>query len=290
MPRGQQAAHHLQGVGVDRLREILRTGHAALLRSVYHESRNRRKTPDDEGLRGWARSARRGLPRPPGELYTCTGPEPMSAIRQLAEFASCGGRTAVVQVEAPEGGSLGLGLASLIAELEAAGDPVRTVELRQSDRAAAEAIADAIEWVAAHGRRAIVRAAVPLGRSAVAAARRHGATVILEIAHPDPAAQKVLLGDGAESSATLLLHAQHLRACEIEVAAQIGPLLPAIHDDRTVATLVHHVVAADLVDAHLTMGRLTHARLLGLGAVLPWPQVATMARAFGVDPGAEHPV
>jgi hypothetical protein len=124
----------------------------------------------------------------------------------------------------------------------------------------------------------------------VAAARRHGATVILEIAHPDPAAGKVLLGDGAESSATLLLHAQHLRACDIEVAAQIGPLLPAIHDDRTVATIVHHVVAADLVDAHLTMGRLTHARLLGLGGVLPWPQVATMARAFGVDPGAEHPV
>lgn len=214
----------------------------------------------------------------------------MSAMRQLAEFASCGGRTAVVQVEAPEGGSIGLGLASLIAELEATGDPVRTVELRQSDRGAAEAIADAIDWVAAHGRRAIVRAAVPLGRSAVAAARRHGATVILEIAHPDPAAQKVLLGDGAESSATLLLHAQHLRACDIEVAAQIGPLLPAIHDDRTVATLVHHIVAADLVDAHLTMGRLTHARLLGLGGVLPWPQVATMARAFGVDPGAEHPV
>lgn len=214
----------------------------------------------------------------------------MSAMRQLAEFASCGGRTAVVQVEAPEGGSIGLGLASLVAELEATGDPVRTVELRQSDRAAAEAVADAIDWVAAHGRRAIVRAAVPLGRAAVAAARRHGATVILEIAHPDPAVQRVLLGDGAESSATLLLHAQHLRACDIEVAVQIGPLLPAIHDDRTVATLVHHIVAADLVDAHLTMGRLTHARLLGLGGALPWPQVATMARAFGVDPGAEHPV
>lgn len=213
-----------------------------------------------------------------------------AAVRLLSEFASCGGRAAVVQVEAPEGGSIELGLASLLAELDAAGDPVRVVALRQSDRAAGSAVAEAIAWVAAHGRRAIVRAAAPLGRAAVAAARRHGATVVLELAHPDPAVQKVLLGEDGEPSATLLLHAQHLRACDVEVAVQIGPLLPAIADDRMVATLVHHIVAADLVDAHLTIGRLTPARLHGLTDVLPWPQVATMARAFGVDPGAETPV
>jgi hypothetical protein len=218
-------------------------------------------------------------------------PELMSAsVRLLSEFAACGGRTAVVQVEATEGGSVELGLASLLAELDAAGDPVRAVELRQSDRGAAEAVAVAIGWLAAHGRRPIVRAAAPLGRAGVAAARRHGATVILEIAHFDAAVQKVLLGDGAESSATLLLHAQHLRACEIEVAVQVGPLLPAIHDDRTVAKLVHHIVAADLVDAHLTIGRLTTSRLHGLASVLPWPQVATMARSFGIDPSAEDAV
>jgi hypothetical protein len=213
-----------------------------------------------------------------------------AAFHMLSELASCGGRTAVLQVERHEDGLLALALATLIAELDAHGEPVRAVALRLSDRGASEAVARSIAWLAEHGRRAIVRAAVPLGRGAVAAARRHGATVMLELAHPEPGPQQVLLGDDAESTAGLLLHAQHLRACDVEVAVQLGPLLPAIADDRMIATLVHHIVAADLVDAHLTLGRLTPARLRGLAEVLPWPQVATMARAFGIDPSAENPI
>jgi len=180
-----------------------------------------------------------------------------------------------------------LALASALAEREATGDPVRTVVLRIAERAH-DWVAPTVAWLASRGRRVLLRTCVTLSRPAIAAARRFGATLLLELAHAHAPVHTALLGSHAESTAALLLHAQHLRACDLEVAVWLGPLLPAIADDRALETLVRHIVAADLVDAHAVLGRLTAPRLDALAAVLPWPQVATMARAFGVDPADPH--
>lgn len=225
-----------------------------------------------------------GLRRPRRELYRCTGPDVSASFTALGEFRSCSGRAVVFAGEARQGAGVPeLALASALVEREATGDPVRVVVLRVAGREQ-DWVAPAIAWLVAHGRRPLVRTAVALTRPVIAAARRHGATVLLELAHSQPAAQAALLGPHAESTAALLLHAQHLRACELEVAVWMGPLLPAVADDRALEALMRHIVAADLVDAHPVLGRLGAARLEALSRVLPWPQVATMARAFGIDP------
>jgi hypothetical protein len=177
-----------------------------------------------------------------------------------------------------------LALATVVAELDATGPAARVVVLRLADRDDAGWVRDAIGWLAARGRRPLVRTAVPLPRGVVEAVRRAGATVLLEIAHPEAEIQRALLGPGAEAAATLLLHAQHLRACGIEVAAVVGPLLPALHDERVIAAMMQHIFAADLVDVHVTVGRLGPARLDALADVLHWPTLAAMTRAFGIDP------
>jgi len=180
-----------------------------------------------------------------------------------------------------------LALATAVAELDAgAGRAPRVYVLRLANRADDGWVQDAVGWLARHGRRPVIRTAVPLGRALVEAARQVGATVLLEIAHPDPRVQRALLGPGAEAASALLLHAQHLRARDLEVAAVIGPLVPAIHDDRTLETIVRHVAAADLVDVHVTVGRLGTARLAALADAVPWPTLAAMARAYGIDPSA----
>jgi len=180
-----------------------------------------------------------------------------------------------------------LALATVVAELDAAGPAPRVVVLRLADRDDAGWVEEAVGWLAARGRRPLVRTAVPLPRGLVEAVRRAGATVLLEIAYPEPEVQRALLGAGAEPAASLLLHAQHLRACGIEVAAIVGPLLPAVHDERVIAAMMQHIFAADLVDVHVTVGRLGAARLAALADVLPWPTIAAMARAFGIDPAHE---
>ncbi|MBC7978547.1 MAG: hypothetical protein H7138_26470, partial [Myxococcales bacterium] len=48
-----------------------------------------------------------------------------AAFSLLSELTSCGGRTVVLQVERHDDGSLALALATLVAELDAAGEPVR---------------------------------------------------------------------------------------------------------------------------------------------------------------------
>jgi len=186
--------------------------------------------------------------------------------------------------EAREGAGVPeLAMASALAEREATGDPINVVALRISERSQ-DWVAPTVAWLVGRGRRVLLRTAVALSRPTIAAARRHGATVLLELAHSQPAVQTALLSMGAESTAALLLHAQHLRACDLEVAAWIGPLMPALADDRMLESLMRHIVAADLVDAHAVLGRLMPPRLAALTDVLPWPQVATMARAFGIDP------
>lgn len=234
--------------------------------------------------KGWVAA---GLRHAEMELYKCTGSSLSAAftpLGPLGELRSCSGRAVTFAGEAREGAGVPeLALASALAEREATGDPVRVVVLRVAGREQAW-IAPTVAWLAARGRRVLVRTCVALSRPSIAAARRHGVTILLELAHPQPAVQTALLGPHAESTAALLLHAQHLRACDLEVAAWVGPLLPAVADDRMLESLMRHIVAADLVDAHPVLGRLTSARLDALGRVLPWPQVATMARAFGIDP------
>jgi hypothetical protein len=202
----------------------------------------------------------------------------------LGEFRSCSGRAVVFAGEAREGAGVPeLALASALAERESGGEEIRVVVLRIGGRDQGW-VPPTVAWLAAHGRRVILRTPVPLSRPSIAAARRDGVTVLLELAHAQPAVQGALLGAHAESTAGLLFHAQHLRACEVEVAAWIGPLMPAVADDRALEVLVRHIVAADLVDAHVVLGRLTPPRLEALSRVLPWPTVATMSRAFGIDP------
>ena len=209
-----------------------------------------------------------------------------SGLQSLQAFHACSGPAVVLGrrqgAAVPEGGELAL--ATLVAELDATGPASRVVVLRMADRDDAGWVEDGVGWLAARGRRPIVRTTVPLPRGVVQAIRRAGATVLLEIAHPEPEIQRALLGAGAEPAASLLLHAQHLRACGIEVAAVVGPLLPAVHDERVIAAMMQHIFAADLVDVHVTVGRLGRARLAALEEVLPWSLVAAMARAFGIDP------
>lgn len=214
------------------------------------------------------------------------GPLAMTAsVHRLSELATCAGRGLVVGATAQDGaGAVDLALASLVGEAEAGAGPVSSVTLRVSDRQAGSFLADAVRWVAGHGRRAIVRAAVPLPREAISELRRYGVTVMLEIAHLDPAIGAALLGPGAASAAGLLQHAQHLRANDLEVGVWLGPLLPAIADEKAINALVRHIVAADLRDAHAVLGRLTQGRLRGLVDAAPWPMVATAARAYGIDP------
>ncbi len=211
-----------------------------------------------------------------------------SGLQALQAFRACSGPAVVLgrRQGDPALGRGELALATVVAELDASGPAPRVVVLRLSDRDDAGWVADAVGWLAARGRRPLVRTAVPLPRGVVDAVRSCGATVLLEIAHPDLAVQRALLGPSAESAAALLFHAQHLRARGIEVAAVVGPLVPAVHDERVIAALLQHVRAADLVDVHVTIGRLGAARFAALSDALPWPTIAAMARAFGIDPTA----
>lgn len=212
-----------------------------------------------------------------------------SGLHPHQAFPACSGPAVLLGRrqgdEVPRGGDLAL--ATAVAEVDAAaGRAPRVYVLRLADRADDGWVRDAVGWLARHGRRPIVRTAVPLGRALIEAARQVGATVLLEIAHPDPTVQRALLGPGADTAAALLLHAQHLRARDLEVAAVLGPLVPAIHDERTIETMVRHVAAADLVDTHVTVGRLGPARFTALADAVPWPTLAAMARAYGLDPSA----
>ena len=210
-----------------------------------------------------------------------------ASVHRLSELATCAGRGLVLGAAVQDGaGAVDLALASIggEAEAEAGAGPISSVTLRVTDRQGGAWIADAVRWVAGHGRRTILRTTVPLPREAISELRRHGVTVMLEIAHLDAAMGAALLGPGSASAASLLQHAQHLRANDLEVGVWLGPLMPAISDERAITALVRHIVAADLRDAHPVLGRLTPTRLRGLIDAAPWPVVATAARAYGIDP------
>jgi hypothetical protein len=212
-----------------------------------------------------------------------------AGIQSVHSFRSCRGRALVVA--APAAGDDGrLALASTLAEHEGAGDPVRTVVLRLARRDDAAWAAGAAAWLVDHGRRALVRTPVVLPRELVALARRWGLTVMLELAHAEGAMQRALVGPSSDAAAALLFHAQHLRQMGVEVAAHFGPLLPTIHDRPDVVDpLVRHVAAADLVDAHLSAGRLTSTRFDALAEHLAWAEMIALARGFDLDPRDDLP-
>ncbi len=210
-----------------------------------------------------------------------------ASISLLLDLRGCHGRAVTL---APGAMASGVGdelaLAGRLAELDAAGDPVRTVSLRVASRDAGAWAERVVPWLAAHGRRVILRSAVVLSRVLVAQARRAGATVVLELAHPQNRVARALLGGESEPAAALLLFAQHLRAVDVEVAVNVAPLLPVVHDERAVEALVRHIIAADLVDGHIAVGRLTAQRWERLAEVLAWERATALARAYGLDPAS----
>ncbi|MCA9655494.1 MAG: hypothetical protein H6712_19225 [Myxococcales bacterium] len=185
---------------------------------------------------------------------------------------------------------VGLALGATLGEREASGEPARIVVLRLTERDDSTWARPAVEWLAERGRRVLIRSSVTLGRELVQSVRRWGVTVMLELAHPRPSHQQALVGPTAEPAATLLLHAQHLRSLDIEVAAHLGPLLPVVHDQAAdVVALVRHIAAADIRDAHLAVGRLTPARGRALAQVLARGQASALLRAFGRNPLQDDP-
>jgi hypothetical protein len=59
-----------------------------------------------------------------------------------------------------------------------------------------------------------------------------------------------------------------------------------VHDDRVLAAMVSHLLAADVLDVRVTVGRLSAARVAALADALPWATFATAMRAYGLDPAA----
>jgi hypothetical protein len=179
--------------------------------------------------------------------------------------------------------SVELGLASLIAEHEAAGRPVTAVTLRLARSEDAFWAQAALRWLAAHGRRAILRTAKVMPKALVLAARDCEATVVLEMAHPRLELQRALLGPEADAAPALLLQAQHLRRLGVGVAVLLGPLVAGLHDrPGAIDGLVRHIAAADIHDVHLSVGRLTPERLQALLAVLDVDAAFEVQRRYGV--------
>ena len=218
-----------------------------------------------------------------------------SGFRCIHAFDACHGLAVVVGRGATrvpgDDEDVGLALGAALGEREARGQPARTVVLRLTARDDAGWARPAVEWLAERGRRVLVRSCVVLGRELVQSVRRWGATTMLELAHPRPAHQHALVGPTAEPAAALLLHAQHLRSLDIEVAAHLGPLLPVVHDQERadIVALARHIAAADIRDVHLAVGRLTPARGRALAEVLASGQAGALLRAFGRDPRDDDP-
>ena len=212
-----------------------------------------------------------------------------SGIHVLGSFGTCSGQglllgrpPALADRTGPPVAETSLTLASLLCERDAQCEPAASVVLRIANRDDAAWATEAIPWLLARGRRVIVRTAVVMPRPLVDAAREHDVTVLLELADPRPKLQRALLGAAVDPAAALLLHAQHLRSLGVEVAAQVGPLMPIIHAP---GSLLAHVVAADLGDAHLSVARLSPMRFAALAEAVPWAQASAVARAFEVGTG-----
>lgn len=222
-----------------------------------------------------------------------------TGFRCVQAFEACEGLGVVIArgtAQLPnEDEDIGLTLTAALGEREARGEPARIVVLRLTERDDAVWARPAVEWLAERGRRVIVRTSTILGRDVIRSVRRWGATVVLELAHPRLSHQRALIDPKAESASALLLHAQHLRSVDIEVAVHLGPLLPGINDrEGELRALARHIAAADIRDVHLAVGRLTPSRGRALAEVLERGRAGALLRAFGQnsmvkDPWSELP-
>ncbi len=181
-----------------------------------------------------------------------------------------------------------LALASKLAERESEGRFATEVVLAlrsPEDAAWAAAVAP---WLAAHGRQVWVRTAVRLPGDLVRALDQADGRVELELAHPNPAVQRALLGDDVDPVASLLLQAQHLRALGIPVRARLGPLLPGLHETgvgsraRDLDALLDHVHAASIRDVTPVVGALDGQRLARLASAVPPGVLVAIGSSFGL--------
>lgn len=191
-----------------------------------------------------------------------------------------------------EAGAASLELASLLAEQEAQGAHHHVLTLRVDADADQTWAAEAVSWLAEHGRQPVLRARVTLQRGLIEAAARAGAVVEFELAHPRLELQRALLGNDAAATSTLLLQAQHLRALDVDVVARLGPLLPGIHEVGPhgrrggFGSLLSHVRAADVHVVELALGDLNGSRLRVLSSLCEGAAVLELARSFGLTSGA----
>ncbi len=213
-------------------------------------------------------------------------------IQPLHAFVACSGPALVLgRYDTSRSlDELPLALAGVLGAREADGLIDRVIVLRLVRRDDAEWARIAADWLAVRGRRVVLRTHVVLPPSLEETARRWGCTVLLELAHRRAAMQTALVGESADSAATLLAHAQHLRRVGLQVAVHLGPLFPVIHEERTdTLALLRHIAAADVHDVHLTVGRLTEQRYAAVASVLPICRAQALLRVFGLDASASQP-
>jgi|GEM_PF-2004287 len=179
-------------------------------------------------------------------------------------------------------GSAAGALAALLSEREAEGHRDLSVVLELHGAGDLHWVAEAISWLARHGRRAVVRTDRVLPRAVVEAARVSGASVVLRIAGFDPAVQAGLLGPAADAPARLLLGAQHLRAQSVPVGVLVAPIMPVLHRDTELESLCRHIAAADLTDVSFAVGGWSQARHRAIEASLPFGGATAMARAYKI--------
>jgi hypothetical protein len=218
-----------------------------------------------------------------------TSSEAGRGIAVLQRFTACSGRAVVIGVRGADvdrgftDEHVELSLAAMLGPHDEAGQRVPLVVLRLDHRDDAQWARTAVHWLCARGRRVVLRTSVVMHGDLVAEALAWGCTILLELAAPDPELQRALLGPGADTVAALLLHAQHLRARGLDVAVQVGPVLPGIHDRQEVMeSLWRHIAAADIRDAHVSVGHLSASRLAALEATLEPGRVSAIARSYGL--------
>lgn len=211
-----------------------------------------------------------------------------SGFQTLQVLSSCTGLHVILgsRANAPvPSASPELALAGVLGEFEARGEQVTVVTLRLVRREDATWAEAALRWLVAHGRRVILRTPATLARSLVLRAKDCGAAVVFEIAHQKLEVQRALLGADADAAPALLLQAQYLRRLGVAVSIHLGPLLGGLHDrPGQFEPLLRHIAAAGLRDLHLSVGRLTPARLHALAGVVDGETQAELVRRYGVDP------
>jgi len=226
------------------------------------------------------------------------------ALRLIRGFSTCDGQGVVLGLRhssacssegfpasAPSSASLLPGsvvgsLVSLLSEREAAGHRDHAVVLELNGAGDLHWVAEAISWLAGHGRRIVLRTDRVLPRGVVEAAREAsrqvGLAVVLRIASYDPHVQAALLGPSADAAARLLLGAQHLRAQGLEVAVLVAPLMPVVHLDEDLAALMRNIAAADIRDVSFAIGGWSLVRHRAVAPHLHSGGGAALARAYGV--------